>query len=83
MFHQPPPGETLAEKTEREIREAEEKRISDRIDDEIKLDKTALKKQKNIVKVLLLGQSESGMVLVVLQIYKSNEIQHAQENRPP
>ncbi|RDB20287.1 Guanine nucleotide-binding protein alpha-4 subunit [Hypsizygus marmoreus] len=60
IFTMPPPNETPAEKTERVRREAEEKRVSDRIDEEIKADKAALKKQKSVVKVLLLGQSESG-----------------------
>ncbi|KAG6853545.1 hypothetical protein C0991_003336 [Blastosporella zonata] len=60
MFTTPPAGETAAEKGTRERREVEEKRISDRIDEELKADKAALKKQKAIVKVLLLGQSESG-----------------------
>ncbi|KAF8056516.1 G-protein alpha subunit [Lyophyllum atratum] len=60
MFTAPPPNETLAEKSMRERREAEEKRISDRIDEEIKAERVALKKQKSVVKVLLLGQSESG-----------------------
>ncbi|KAG6811071.1 hypothetical protein H0H92_009131 [Tricholoma furcatifolium] len=60
MFLAPPANETTAEKSVRERREAEEKRISDRIDEELKAEKAAMKKQKAIVKVLLLGQSESG-----------------------
>lgn len=61
IFHQPPPDETASQRSMRVWREAEEKRVSDRIDEEIKLQKAALKKrQKNLVKVLLLGQSESG-----------------------
>ncbi|KAF5380126.1 hypothetical protein D9615_006289 [Tricholomella constricta] len=59
MFTAPPPDETPAEKSVRERREAEQKRVSDRIDEQIKADKAALKKQKSVVKVLLLGQSES------------------------
>ena len=60
IFIQPPPNETPTERTARELREAEEKRVSDRIDEQIKLEKAAFKKQQSIVKVLLLGQSESG-----------------------
>jgi len=60
IFIQPPPNETPTERAVRELREAEERRVSDRIDEQIKLEKAAFKKQKSIVKVLLLGQSESG-----------------------
>ncbi|KAG5641747.1 hypothetical protein DXG03_004292 [Asterophora parasitica] len=61
IFTTPPPDETPQEKTLRERREVEEKRVSDGIDEEIKAEKAALKKtQKSVVKVLLLGQSESG-----------------------
>jgi hypothetical protein len=38
----------------------EARRRSDAIDDDIKLERSALKKERNVVKVLLLGQSESG-----------------------
>lgn len=60
IFIAPPPNETPADKAARERREAEEKRISDRIDEDIKLERVALKKKKSVVRVLLLGQSESG-----------------------
>lgn len=56
----PPPSETPEKKAAREEREAEAQRISDQIDDELRAEKVALKKQEQIVKVLLLGQSESG-----------------------
>lgn len=56
----PPPNETPAERAAREEREAEAQRISDQIDDELRADKVALKKEEQMVKVLLLGQSESG-----------------------
>jgi hypothetical protein len=55
----PPPNESLAEKQEREQAETEARRISDEIDNQIKIDKATLKK-RNPIKVLLLGQSESG-----------------------
>ncbi|KAJ8456515.1 hypothetical protein ONZ45_g2202 [Pleurotus djamor] len=56
----PPVGESPEARAVREKREAEAKRISDRIDEDIKLEKVALKKQKNVLRVLLLGQAESG-----------------------
>ncbi|KAG8216290.1 guanine nucleotide binding protein, alpha subunit [Butyriboletus roseoflavus] len=56
----PPPNEAPDEKAAREEREAEAQRISDQIDEELRVEKAALKKEEQIVKVLLLGQSESG-----------------------
>ena len=61
VFTQPPPDETAQQKAQREREEAEAKRVSDEIDEGLKRDKAALKKEsESIVKVLLLGQSESG-----------------------
>ncbi|KDR69400.1 hypothetical protein GALMADRAFT_145447 [Galerina marginata CBS 339.88] len=60
IFHTPPPNETAGERALRETKEAEAKRISDQIDDQLKAERLALKKARNIVRVLLLGQSESG-----------------------
>lgn len=56
----PPESETLEEKQRRETAETEARRISDEIDEQLKAEKLALKKKKRPVKVLLLGQSESG-----------------------
>lgn len=61
----PPPNETTEEKAAREEREAEAQRISDQIDDELRTDKLALKKQEQMVKILLLGQSESGKCISI------------------
>ena len=55
----PPPNETVEEREVRLRLEAEARQISDRIDDQIKAERAAMKKNKP-VKVLLLGQSESG-----------------------
>lgn len=55
----PPPNETAQEREVRLLKEAEAKRVSDAIDDALKAEKVALKKRK-IMKMLLLGQSESG-----------------------
>lgn len=55
----PPPDETPEERTIRVRKEIEAQRISDQIDDALKQEKAALKK-KRVMKMLLLGQSESG-----------------------
>ncbi|KAF9457710.1 G-protein alpha subunit [Collybia nuda] len=60
IFTAPPPGETPEEKAARERREAEAQRVSDRIDEELKAEKALMKRHRGTVKVLLLGQSESG-----------------------
>lgn len=56
----PPKDETPAQKIVREKSEMEARRISDAIDEQIKREKAAVKRRKRPVKVLLLGQSESG-----------------------
>ena len=60
---QPPPDETPEQREERLAKEKEAKKISDSIDEQIRLEKEALnakKKSRKEIKVLLLGQSESG-----------------------
>lgn len=64
VFTAPPKGETQEGKITRERREQEAQRISDQIDQELKVEKALLKKRQGMVKVLLLGQSESGMYRV-------------------
>ena len=56
---QPPPGETAEQRVQRLAQEAEARRISNEIDEDIKRER-ALRKKRQIVKLLLLGQSESG-----------------------
>ncbi|EAU89179.2 guanine nucleotide-binding protein alpha subunit [Coprinopsis cinerea okayama7 len=56
----PPPNETPEERADRERKEAEARRVSDEIDNDIRKERAALKKQQSTVRVLLLGQSESG-----------------------
>lgn len=56
----PPPGETLEQKELRLKAEAEAKRVSDGIDDMIRQERHDRKRGRAEVKVLLLGQSESG-----------------------
>ena len=59
-FMLPPPDETPAQKTARLQRELDAQQVSDRIDEQIRQERALAKKEKNIVKVLLLGQAESG-----------------------
>lgn len=56
----PPPNETPAEREIRLQKEGEAKKVSDAIDEQIRQERAQLKKSKADVKVLLLGQSESG-----------------------
>ncbi|KAI0692725.1 guanine nucleotide binding protein, alpha subunit [Cytidiella melzeri] len=55
----PPPNESTEETSIRLAKEAEARRISDEIDRNLQLERDALKNQ-NVLKMLLLGQSESG-----------------------
>jgi len=57
---QPPPDETPAQKTARQKRELDAQRHSDKIDEDIKQERAEAKKQRGVINVLLLGQSESG-----------------------
>jgi guanine nucleotide-binding protein subunit alpha len=59
-FMLPPPDETPAQKTARLKREQDAQQVSDRIDEELKQERALAKKEKNVIKVLLLGQAESG-----------------------
>ena len=56
----PPLDETPDERAVRLQREDEARRISDAIDESIKQERL-MQKRKKVVKLLLLGQSESGM----------------------
>ncbi|KAI0054938.1 G-alpha-domain-containing protein [Artomyces pyxidatus] len=56
----PPEDESPAQRELRILTEQQAKQISDAIDEQIRLDKAELKKNKPDVQVLLLGQSESG-----------------------
>lgn len=55
----PPPDETPEQAAIRKKREAEAKIISDKIDEQIRQESALLKKKK-VIRLLLLGQSESG-----------------------
>ncbi|KAL5498686.1 hypothetical protein ACEPAH_2041 [Sanghuangporus vaninii] len=56
----PPPNETAQQRAARLAAAAEAKRISDMIDEELARQRAAEKKGQRPVKILLLGQSESG-----------------------
>jgi guanine nucleotide-binding protein alpha-1 subunit len=60
----PPPDETDSERQFREARQEEAKRVSNAIDDAIKAERQ-MRKKKRIIRLLLLGQSESGESLLV------------------
>jgi guanine nucleotide-binding protein alpha-1 subunit len=55
----PPPDESLEARETRLAEEDKAKRVSQAIDDSIKAEKQIMKKRK-VVRLLLLGQSESG-----------------------
>lgn len=62
----PPPDESPEERAAREAKEQEAVRISNAIDESLKAEKLA-EKRKRMVKLLLLGQSESGEELFPVQ----------------
>ncbi|EPQ53703.1 guanine nucleotide binding protein alpha subunit [Gloeophyllum trabeum ATCC 11539] len=65
----PPPDETPEQKAERLRREEEAKRISQQIDESIKMERIERKK-KRVVRLLLLGQSESGKSTTLRQFQR-------------
>ncbi|KAF8223873.1 guanine nucleotide-binding protein [Tricholoma matsutake] len=56
----PSPSETEAERSARLVREVDAKRVSEQIDEDLRLERERLKRRKGDVKLLLLGQAESG-----------------------
>jgi guanine nucleotide-binding protein alpha-1 subunit len=56
----PPKNESAAARAARLRAEAEARRVSDEIDEQLKQDRATRRRQRPCVKVLLLGQSESG-----------------------
>lgn len=56
----PPADETPAQRELRERREADARRISDEIDEQLRRERDLEKKKKKPVKLLLLGQAEAG-----------------------
>lgn len=66
LASQPRKDETENERIQREREEAHARKVSLDIDEQIKQDRAALRKRQNSVKVLMLGQSESGTLSVLL-----------------
>ncbi|KAH7926088.1 G-alpha-domain-containing protein [Leucogyrophana mollusca] len=56
----PPPTETDSDRQRRLQHEAEARRISEQIDEDLRVEREKLKKSRSDVKLLLLGQAESG-----------------------
>ncbi|KAI0262728.1 guanine nucleotide binding protein, alpha subunit [Gloeopeniophorella convolvens] len=56
----PPPNEAPAARAARLRAEADARRVNDEIDEQLKAERAARRRQRPCVKVLLLGQSESG-----------------------
>lgn len=56
----PPPDETDEQRAQRLQEEEDARRVSEEIDEQIRQERAAMKRQKRPIKVLLLGQSESG-----------------------
>ena len=66
----PPADETPEAKQARLGKEAEAKRVSDEIDEVLKKEKASMKKrQSQVVRMLLLGQSESGGLFSVISLH--------------
>jgi len=63
----PPMDETDEERSIRLQTEEQAKRVSDAIDDAIRRERQVAKK-KDVVRVLLLGQSESGTALLIFSL---------------
>ena len=59
----PPAKESAEQRAQREAKEAEARQASDRIDEQIKSEKQANARKKAPVKVVMLGQAESGAPL--------------------
>jgi hypothetical protein len=56
----PPADETPEQRAMRETKETEARRVSERIDEQIRQERQANSRKKAPVKVLMLGQAESG-----------------------
>lgn len=78
----PPPDETLEQRESRLAREEQASQISLAIDADIKAERQARRK-KRIVRLLLLGQSESGEHQLYFPLYVQTRLIITQANPPP
>jgi len=65
----PPPGETPAQRDARILAEHRAKQVSDAIDEQLRVERAELKKSSPDVRILLLGQSESGKSTTLKRTY--------------
>jgi len=65
----PPPGETPAQRDARVLAEHLAKQVSDAIDEQLRVERAELKKSSPDVRILLLGQSESGKSTTLKRTY--------------
>lgn len=79
----PPPDETPEQRQAREIAEAEARRISDEIDEQIRREKEGDKKKKKPVKLLLLGQPVVVPPVRIFDIFSSLLQDRARVERQP
>jgi guanine nucleotide-binding protein alpha-1 subunit len=72
FIHGPLPhaDESPHERALREQEEARAKAVSDAIDEQIKQDKVAFRRYQRAIKLLLLGQSESGQLRSTLTVQR-------------
>ncbi|KAJ2925167.1 hypothetical protein H1R20_g11917, partial [Candolleomyces eurysporus] len=68
IFLKPPESETPSERATREACEAEAKKRSDEIDEELKKEKELMRTRRKELKVVLIGDSESGRPNMVKQL---------------
>ena len=78
----PPLNETDEERSIRLQTEEKAKRVSDAIDEAIRQERQAAKK-RDIVRLLLLGQSESGATLLTSVLSQSTHLYTAREINNP
>ena len=81
-FLRPPLNETDEERSIRLKTEEKAKRVSDAIDEAIRQERQAAKK-RDIVRLLLLGQSESGATLLTSALNKSTHLYADREIHDP
>lgn len=64
-------AETPAQRTARQTRELEATRISEKIDEDLRQQRVSQKKEKDVIRVLLLGQAESGKSTTLKSMFRN------------